>query len=92
MPVRVCGQVITDGQTNRVSSYTSPAPDKRRSTHLPQLLQLVDLLCGDLASPELLLLRGNFDEPRQELAVLDERLPLARVPATVDIQMTLLTI
>ena len=39
-------------------------------------LQLVDLLGCDLTSPQLLLLRGDFDEPRQEAAVLDEGLPL----------------
>lgn len=52
-------------------------------THLPQLLQLVDLLRRDLACAQLLLLRWDLDEPRQEAAVLDERLPLRAVPVDV---------
>lgn len=31
--------------------------------HLPELLQLVDLLCSDLSCSQLLLLRGNLDQP-----------------------------
>ena len=48
---------------------------------LPQLLHLVDLLGRDLARPELLLLQRNLHQPRQEATVLDQRLPLVRVPA-----------
>lgn len=51
--------------------------------YLPQFLQLVDLLGGYLPSPELLLLRGDFHQPGQEAAVLDERLPLGTVPVDV---------
>ena len=49
-------------------------------THLPELFEFVDLLRWDLASSELLVLWGYFDEPGEELTILDERLPLARVP------------
>ena len=47
---------------------------------LPQLLQLIDLLRRDLASTQLLLFRGNLDEPGQELPVLDQRRPLRWIP------------
>ena len=55
----------------------------RRDIYLPEFLQLVDLLGGDLTSPELLLLWRNFHQPGQEAAVLDERLPLWAVPVNV---------
>lgn len=51
--------------------------------HLPELLQLVDLLGSDLPSPQLLLLRRDLDQPRQEAAVLDQGLPLRAVPVDV---------
>eukprot|EP00906_Rhabdomonas_costata_P014529 RCo020884 len=47
---------------------------------LPQVLQLIDLLCRDLPGAVLLLLRGNLDQPRQELPVLDERGPVGGIP------------
>jgi hypothetical protein len=46
----------------------------------PKLLELVDLVEGDLTSSKLFLLRRNLDEPREERAVFDERGPLRRVP------------
>ena len=47
---------------------------------LPQLLQLVDLLRGDLTGPQLVLVCRHLHQPGQELAVLDQGLPLGRVP------------
>ena len=69
----------TDRPTDRPTTYWGA---NICVAYLPQFLQFVDLLGRDLASSELLLLRGHFDEPRQELTVLDERLPLTRVPTT----------
>lgn len=57
--------------------------------NLPELLKLVYLLGGYLAGPELLLLRGDLNQPGQEAAVLDQRLPLGAVP--VDVFQTALT-
>lgn len=51
--------------------------------HLPELLQLVDLLGSDLPGPQLLLLRRDLDQPREEAAVLDQGLPLGAVPVDV---------
>lgn len=51
--------------------------------YLPELLQFVDLLGGDLACPELLLLRWNLHQPGQKAPVLDQRLPLGAVPVNV---------
>lgn len=51
--------------------------------HLPELLQLVDLLGGDLPRPQLLLLRRDLDQPGQEAPVLDQGLPLGAVPVDV---------
>jgi len=51
--------------------------------YLPEFLQLVDLLGGDLSRAELLLLRGDLHQPGQEAAVLDQRLPLGAVPVDV---------
>lgn len=54
-----------------------------RFRYLPEFLQLVDLLGSDLASPQLFLLGGDFHQPGQKAAVLDERLPLRAVPIDV---------
>lgn len=51
--------------------------------YLPELLQLVDLLSSDLPGPQLLLLRRDLDQPREEAAVLDQGLPLGAVPVDV---------
>ena len=51
--------------------------------HLPELLQLVDLLGSDLPRPQLLLLRRDLDQPGQEAPVLDQGLPLGAVPVDV---------
>ncbi|TNN42705.1 hypothetical protein EYF80_047098 [Liparis tanakae] len=56
--------------------------------YLPQLLQLVDLLGGDLTRPQLLLLGRDLHQPGQKAAVLDQRLPLRAVPVDV-LQATL---
>ena len=70
----------------RVCTAAPPPPPSHlypHSTHLPELLQLVDLLGSDLACTELLLLRGDLHQPGQEAAVLDEGLPLGAVPVDV---------
>lgn len=51
--------------------------------YLPELLQFVDLLSGDLAGPELLLFRRDLHQPGQKASVLDQRLPLGAVPVNV---------
>lgn len=51
--------------------------------YLPELLQFVDLLCSDLACPELLLFRRDLHQPGQKTPVLDQRLPLGAVPINV---------
>lgn len=51
--------------------------------YLPELLQLVDLLCSDLASPKLLLFRGDLHQPGQKTAILDQWLPLWAIPIDV---------
>lgn len=57
--------------------------DRGGSVVLPELLELVDLVKGDLASSELFLLGGDLDEPVEERAVLDEGRPLSGVPDDV---------
>ena len=47
---------------------------------LPELFQLRNLGARDLASTQLLLLRGDFHEPGQERSVLDDGLPHAQIP------------
>mmetsp|Transcript_55290 Transcript_55290/g.153195 ORF Transcript_55290/g.153195 Transcript_55290/m.153195 type:complete len:314 (-) Transcript_55290:275-1216(-) len=47
---------------------------------LPELLKLVDLCRSDVPRPHLLLCIGYLHKPRQERAVLYERLPLPEVP------------
>ena len=72
-----------DRYTPTVLLYPLTPPSSSAPVHLPQLLQLVDLLGGDLACTELLLLRGDLHQPGQEAAVLDEGLPLGAVPVDV---------
>ncbi len=50
---------------------------------LPQLLELVDLRLGEVPREEQLLLGRHLDEPREELAVLHEGVPLAELPVHV---------
>lgn len=47
---------------------------------LPQLFELVDLSGRDLTSSRLLLVGGNLDKPVEEAPVLDQWLPLGRIP------------
>jgi len=50
---------------------------------LPQFFEAVDLLCGDLARAKLFSIWRHFHQPRQELTVLNQWLPLCRVPVHV---------
>lgn len=63
-------------------------PPSLSAAYLPELLQLVYLLGGDLTGPELLLLRWDLHQPGQKAAVLDQWLPLRAVPVDV-LQATL---
>mmetsp|Transcript_14828 Transcript_14828/g.28550 ORF Transcript_14828/g.28550 Transcript_14828/m.28550 type:complete len:338 (+) Transcript_14828:3813-4826(+) len=49
----------------------------------PQLLHFVDLLGGDLAHTQLLLFGWHLDQPGQEAAVHNQRLPRGQVPVHV---------
>ena len=49
----------------------------------PHLLELIDLLRSHLPGAILLLLAGHLDQPGEKRAVLDQRLPLVRLPVEV---------
>lgn len=73
-------KVLSSLENNLRSGKTPP---KKCRLYLPELLQFVDLLGRDLAGAELLLLRGDLHQPREEAAVLDQGLPLGAVPVDV---------